>query len=189
MIMHAAAYRTVSRIVVSAALFASVALLGVSTAQAATTVTQTTSTATGAAAVGIYGLTPEGSQDWAQWGAGGPNFYNHKAVNTPLISDVITLGGATRSAGTANMVYTWNDGVNAPTALPQNFINNQTTTGVIQTVGVTSAANTASALGYQFTVNAPASGTFVTPRVLKIYGSMINNATVPTTAQQVFLNV
>src|ERR1043165_281569 len=158
-------------------------------AQAATSVSQTTTAATGAAAIGNYNLTVEGPLDWAQWGAGGANFYNHKALASPRISDVITLGGATRTAGSATMVYIWNDGVNAPTALPQNFLNNQTATGVIQTAGVTSAANTASALGYQFTVNAPTPGTFQTPRVLKIYGSMVNNGTAPTTAQQVFLNV
>ena len=73
--------------------------------------------------VGPVQLTTTGTLDWAHWGLYTASDFNHKARETPLISNYTIVGGGSPSRYTNNSVgYTWTDG-----AAPNTTVTNATT--------------------------------------------------------------
>ncbi|MET0650390.1 MAG: Ig-like domain-containing protein [Pyrinomonadaceae bacterium] len=93
-------------------------------------------------------LTPEGTLDWAHWGNGGPQVFNHKAGVTQQISNYSVIGSATVNWLADNPThFVWSDGT--PTASVSD-----TQTGVWVSSGN----------GFEFTVPADTS-----LRTLRVY--------------------
>lgn len=96
----------------------------------------------------LVNLTTEGTLDWAHWGNGGAQVFDHKAAVTPQISNVTMIGNASASWLQDNPTpFTWTDGV--PTGSASN-----NRTGIF----VSSAGN-----GFEVTL--PADTTFKTVRI------------------------